>query len=82
MSRCSLNWSYLDPNSVERKIFGFHPTAVKVARWTMNRDVRSFQLKGWKAFADLVEIDPVTGKFLPESTWFIFVGKKRNNQFN
>ena len=46
-------------------------------RWNGQDDVRSYKPPaGYKAEADLIETHPVTGGFLGESQWWIFLNRK------
>jgi hypothetical protein len=46
--------------------------AVRWFRFTGDGDVRLHRPpRGWKAFADLVEYHPTTGKALPASQWWV-----------
>jgi len=46
-------------------------------RWNGCGDVRSYvPPKGFTVAADLIETHPVTGEFLGESQWWMFLGKE------
>ena len=72
-----MNWTYLDPDMIDKNIFGFKYKifAVKVAKWHCKFDIRGFRLNGWELYADLCEFDPRTGRELENSDWFIFAAK-------
>ena len=48
---------------------------LKVAKWTSSNDVRSFNLRGYRLSAELLDIDPRTGKRLKRSEWFVYARK-------
>jgi hypothetical protein len=70
-----MKWLYLDPSRTKKSLFGFEPVALKAAKWHGKSDIRSFTLRGWKTFADLLECDPATGRRLKFSQWFVFAAQ-------
>ena len=72
-----MKWTYLDPATVDKSIFGYKRSiyTVRVAKYHGKFDVRSFRLKGCDLFADLLNYNPVTGKSLKQSVFFIFAAK-------
>ncbi len=72
-----MKWQFIDPEFVDKTIFGFNNKiiACKVALWHGKSDVRGFYLKDWRTFAELLDIDPRTGKELKQSKWFIYAAK-------
>jgi len=50
---------------------------VRYRRWHGNDDVRCYRPpKGWQAFAEVIDIHPITGKELPDSEWWIIETKE------
>jgi len=47
---------------------------LKVARYA-GEEVRCFSLKGWITFADLTDMNPLSGEKLDSSEWFVFAAK-------
>lgn len=77
-----MSWKFIEPQSVNSQEFALSEVhAVKVKRFDGNGDVRNFSLKGWIAYADLMDIDPRTGKKLKNSEWFVFAAKGRREVY-
>ncbi len=77
-----MSWKFIDPQSVNSQEFALSEVhAVKVKRFDSNGDVRNFSLKGWNTYADLMDIDPRTGKKLKRSEWFVFAAKGRREVY-
>jgi len=72
-----MKWEFIDTDLVDKHVFGFTNKifACKVAQWHGNSDIRGFELNGWKSFAELSDIDPINGKSLKRSKWFIYCAK-------
>jgi len=70
-----MKWAFIPPETVKPAVFGLREVyALKVARY-VGEEVRCFSLKGWRTCADLIDIDPLTGRRLNVSEWFIFAAK-------
>lgn len=77
-----MSWEFIDPQSVNSRVFALSEVhAVKVKKFDGNGDVRSFSLKGWITYADLMDIDPRTGKKLKCSGWYVFAAKGRREVY-
>lgn len=50
----------------------------KVAKWSgkSDADIRTYRLKGYNITAQLLDVDPRTGKRMRSSQWFVFASKK------
>jgi hypothetical protein len=72
-----MKWTFINPDFVDKNIFGFKYKifACKVAVWHGKSDVRGYELKGWKTFAEVSDFDPRTEKQLKQSKWFMYAGK-------
>lgn len=72
-----MKWKYIDPELIDKNIFGFKNKiiACKVAEWHCKSDVRGFQLKGWKTYAEISDVDPRNLKRLNTSKWFVYAVK-------
>jgi hypothetical protein len=71
-----MKWEFIDTNSVDPGVFGMSRiTAVKVSRYVGDGDIRCFKLKGWVTFADFVEYNPISGKRMNHSEWWVFAAK-------
>ena len=71
----AVKWHFIDPQTVNKYVFGLDVVfAVKVKRH-INGDVRGFYHRGWECFADFVEYSPISGKKLKQSQWYIFCAK-------
>ena len=70
-----MRWKYLNPQTLNPAVFGIKPVVVKVSKWLEGGDIRSFSLRGWVTYAELMDISPVTGKQLSYSEWFVFATK-------
>lgn len=47
--------------------------ACRVRPWRGSGDVRGYRpARGWRAIAELIDTDPITGKSLRQSQWWIF----------
>lgn len=69
-------WIFIDPAKVIPDVFGFRKViACKVKKFTDDYDVRNFSLNGWHVVADVMDYDPVTGKLLNQSSWYVFAAK-------
>jgi hypothetical protein len=64
MAQPKLRWKKIDEN-------------LKVAKWTSQtgQDIRTFNLRGYRLSAELLDIDPRTGKRLKQSEWFVYARK-------
>lgn len=77
-----MSWKFIDPQTVNAQMFALSEVhAVKVKKFDGDGDVRNFGLKGWVTYADLLEIDPRTGKRLKKSEWFLFAAKGRREVY-
>ncbi|MCX6152773.1 MAG: hypothetical protein NT007_01300 [Candidatus Kapabacteria bacterium] len=72
-----MKWKFISPELVNKDIFGFNDKVIacKVTKWHCKSDVRGYQNKGWRTYADLTEYDPITDEKLKESTWFMYAAK-------
>jgi hypothetical protein len=71
-------WKFIDSRNIDPGLFGLPELyAVKVKKYDGQGDIRCFSLKGWNTFADLIDIDPCTGRQLNHSEWFVFAAKGR-----
>lgn len=62
MAQPKLKWTKINEN-------------LKVAKWTLQNDIRTLNLRGYRLSADLVDIDPRTGRRLKQSEWFVYARK-------
>jgi hypothetical protein len=70
-----MKWLFISPETVNPAVFGLREVyALKVARYA-GEEVRCFSLKGWITFADLTDINPLSGEKLNDSEWFVLAAK-------
>jgi hypothetical protein len=71
-----MKWHNLDPAEYSPKVFGLEVIrAIKAAKWHGEYDVRAFRLRGWELMADYTEYNPVSGKKLKQSEWWVWAAK-------
>lgn len=69
-------WHYIDTTKCNPGVFGLNKLfAVRVREHDYDDDVRNVSVKGWYTVADLMDYNPITGKKLQSSKWFIFTAK-------
>jgi len=60
-----------------RPVAHYEPGTVRYRRWDCDDDIRCYRPpEGWQAFADVIEIHPITGEELPDGEWWIIETKE------
>ncbi len=68
-----MKWTFVDPAQINPELFDLSRLyACKVKKYRGTEDMRDIRMNGWHLYADLVEVCPVTGNKLQESTWYLF----------
>jgi len=49
---------------------------IKVAKYNKSDDIRTFSIKGYQTYSDLLDYCPITNKHLSVPQWYIFKTKK------
>jgi hypothetical protein len=69
-------WKFIDPTGINPEVFGLNRVfACKVKPYDCQSDENIARTRGWELFADLVEICPINGRKLEESTWYLFAAQ-------